>query len=522
MKNKTFEFILLIFILIIGILPRSIEVINKNFIFGFDQGRDYLAVKNIVVDHKLTLIGSEVGAGAAGLNGIFQGPMYYYFLSIPFLITNGNPYSGVVLMFILSSLSIVFSYYLGEKLFGAMGGIVAALIIALSPMFIAQARFTWNSNPSTLFILLAIYFTYLGLKKDNKYIFLSSFFTAFVFNFQFAVSVPLSISVMLFYLFIVKLGFKKYFILLLGSVVGYLPMLLFEVRHGFMATKGFVSYLLGPKEAGATFLPSQKIILEHLSAFFNAFIDVFQKNILSPYLLLLIILIPAIYFFIKEKDKNTKKFIGFLFLLFPVHFLVFLFFRNAVWVYYLIALNIAYILFFSYSVTNSLRTNNVILKIAYLGFISFVTIKSLFLLGTVFAYDIKDYGGTAKIKGKVDAIDYIYNDARGSNFSLFIFSPPIYTYPYDYILWWHASKKYGYLPGNVKNGTFYSLIEKDNDKPWRHKGWLDTVIKDGLVIWQRELPSGFVVQKRVGEMPVIFWEQFLNKEELIRVTELGT
>ena len=81
---------------------------------------------------------------------------------------------------------------------------------------------------------------------------------------------------------------------------------------------------------------------------------------------------------------------------------------------------------------------------------------------------------------------------------MFIFSPPIYVYPYDYILWWHAKEKFGYVPDNIKAGTFYLLIEKDNDELW-YKGWLETVIKDGTVIWEKTLSSGFIVQKRIGK-----------------------
>ena len=134
-----------------------------------------------------------------------------------------------------------------------------------------------------------------------------------------------------------------------------------------------------------------------------------------------------------------------------------------------------------------------------MSFLLFILIKTLPMLINVFNYDIRDYGGTAKIKGKIDAIDFIYKDAKGKKFSLFIFSPPIYTYPYDYILWWHAKNKYGYMPDNIKTGTFYTLIEKDNDQPWRHKGWLETVIKDGTVLWEKELLSGFIVQKRLSQ-----------------------
>jgi len=493
---------IIFFVLIIGIslLSRSIEVLNKNYVFGFDQGRDYLAVKSIVVDNKFTLIGSEVGAGAAGLSGIFQGSLHYYFLSVPFILTKGDPYGGLVLMFLLSMLSVVFSYFFGRKVFGAIGGLTTALLFALSPMFIAQARFVWNSNPSTLFILLSYYFLYLGMRKESKHIFLSAFFAAFVYNFQFAVSMPLSISIILFYIFVIKLReIRKYVSLSLGFIIAFSPMFLFEARHNFMGIKGFITYLFVNREEGSSFFPTQKLISDHFNSFFNAFIDVFPKGIISPIILLLIVLVPAIYYFNKEKNQNIRKFISFLFLLFPIHFLVFLFFRNAVWVYYLIALNITYILLFSYSIASSFKKNNYFLKIFYVSFLLFILIKTLPMLINVFNYDIRDYGGTAKIKGKIDAIDFIYKDAKGKKFSLFIFSPPIYTYPYDYILWWHAKNKYGYMPDNIKTGTFYTLIEKDNDQPWRHKGWLETVIKDGTVLWEKELLSGFIVQKRLSQ-----------------------
>src|SRR3989344_8549760 len=116
---KFFIYILLFSALISGIALRSVEVINKNFLFGFDQGRDYLAVKNIVVDHKLTLIGSEIGAGVSGFRGIFHGPFYYYLLALPFIIFKGDPYGGMILMFILGITAIVLSYIIGRRIFGA-------------------------------------------------------------------------------------------------------------------------------------------------------------------------------------------------------------------------------------------------------------------------------------------------------------------------------------------------------------------------------------------------------------------
>jgi len=85
-KEKNFTFFLLA-IVILGSIPRSIEVISGNYLFGFDQGVFFQAVKEIVVNHKPALIGTEVGGG-----GFFQGPGWYYLLSIPFYLWRGDPY----------------------------------------------------------------------------------------------------------------------------------------------------------------------------------------------------------------------------------------------------------------------------------------------------------------------------------------------------------------------------------------------------------------------------------------------
>jgi hypothetical protein len=56
------------------------------------------------------------------------------------------------------------------------------------------------------------------------------------------------------------------------------------------------------------------------------------------------------------------------------------------------------------------------------------------------------------------------------------------------------SKKYHYVPYAEKKGTFYLLINPDNQKPWSYEGWMETVIKTGDIISTNKLPrSGFIV-----------------------------
>ena len=114
----------------------------------------------------------------------------------------------------------------------------------------------------------------------------------------------------------------------------------------------------------------------------------------------------------------------------------------------------------------------------------------------MYTKEIYDEGGAAKIKGKIEAIDFIYQDAKLEKFNVLVFMPPIYTYPYDYLFWWYGQKKYSYVPGSEKTGLFYLLIEPDGSKPWSHKGWMETVVKSGTVVWTKELPSGLIVEKR--------------------------
>jgi len=81
---------LFLVILILGIVLRSQETISRNFVFLIDQGRDMMAVKSILYDHHLTLIGPYTS-----LQGVFQGPIWYYLLSVFTFLFGGDPWGSV-------------------------------------------------------------------------------------------------------------------------------------------------------------------------------------------------------------------------------------------------------------------------------------------------------------------------------------------------------------------------------------------------------------------------------------------
>lgn len=499
--KKNIALVALSAFIVLGIAARSVEVINRNFLFGFDHGREYLMTRDIVVNHHLTLIGTALGAGSAGINGVFHGPGYYYFLTIPYILFSGDPYGGVVLMFLFGTASLVVAFFLAREIFGTFFALVTTTLLSLSPEIISQSRSIWSPHPTTFFILLSFFFTYLMLtdtKRGLLYIFLSAFFGGFIYNFEFAIAIPITVTLCLFSIFIFKKDFKKYVALFIGFFVAYLPMLVFEIRHNFLALHGMIHYLTTtrtPTRHQLTFIGN---LVDHYYAFSYNIVSSFPKqDVIQPFLLFIIFGVSLYFLLLHEKSRPVRLFIYYLILLPFLTFFVLIFLRNTVYPNYLYHLNIVYIFIFSYCIwkfrnTKKNNAGKYIFSFIFLFFLLISVPQNLKMI----SYDLKDYGGTDKIKGKEDAIDYIYKDAGGKKFNLLIFTPPVYTYPYDYLLNWYGNKKYGFIPGNEKKGLFYLLIQPDPAKPWSYKGWLETVIKIGTVAAQTTLPSGFIVQKR--------------------------
>ncbi len=485
----------------LGVALRSVEILNHNYLFGFDQGRDYLQVRDIVVNKKLTLIGSEIGAGAAGFRGIFQGPFHYYFLAVPFIITNGDPYSGMVLTYLYGLAAIFLMFLIGRKLFGNFGGIFAASLASISPPLISQSRFIWNSHGAPVFVLLTIFFVYkLCQKVSYRYIFAAAFFAAFTYNFQIAIAVPMSLSLIILLIFILRVyDLRKYLVLSLGFILGIAPMILFEFRHNFLGISGIVNYLSSPGEVESSgfLLNIQNQFPMFMYNVSNSFI---RQDFLKGEMIGVFLLIASVYLLIREKERHIKKFVTYLLLLPPITFIVLGFLNNSVWDYYLLHLVIAYMLIFVYILFASLRQKKHFITFLVGAFlvVSLVRLFPHFINNIV--YDYQDYGGTHKIRGKTDAIDYIYKDAKGKPFELFVFIPhihvPVNIYSYNYLLDWYAKPKYGYTPSGNQNGTFYILFEGENSKPELYERLKENLDMKGEIVFEKKLSSGFIIQKR--------------------------
>lgn len=503
--RKNVFIMLLAFIILWGIALRAVEVINSNYLFGTDHGRDYLAAYNIVEHHKITLIGAEAGSGVAGINGIFHGPGYFYLISLAYALFHGDPMGGQLIMLLFGIMTMFAAAYVGYKILGRLGSVLFLFFVAVSPLVVSQSRFIWSSHPLTLFVIIALYFAYKIPEKPRIFTPLSLGFAGFTYHFQLGVAVPLVTSILLAMPIIYRIKDWKAYVYSIGTLLFiFFPMIYFDIRHGFMATNSAIAYVSQISSSSHLAFNTIKLsshLFDYWNNFYNTFTFEFGWIPWKWQMLLLYASMPVVSLsLLWAKDLKIKKFIALLHLTCSVTWVAYFLLNNTVWDYYLTHTRIAFILLYTIAgVTIIFRLRHkatFIFQAIYVAFIVSVFVGSLFRMYVSYTIDIKDLGVYDKIMGKRFVIDTIYADSAGAPFNVFIFTPAIYTYPYDYLFKTYAKQHFGYEPGNQKHGLAYLIIEPDKSQPWRQKGWLETVVQGGNTIWIKTLLNGLILEKR--------------------------
>jgi len=490
MKYKYIVIFLLLFIFTVGFLLRSIEVASGNFVFGFDQGLYHQDVNSFITAKKPILIGTYTP-----LPGIFQHPLFYWLLGVSLLISHGNPYGSMVLMHLISILAIFAVLILSKKMYGLSTSLLVTFLFALSYPVSHGARILWPPLPIFLVMPFYLFFVYQVLKGKHNYfpfIFLS---LGFILAFEIAAGSLLIIPtfIILFLLARKSITLKNIILSLILNVILFSPLILFNLRHENIMLHGFFAFLKGESSPGEIMNLSTRFVSHAQSIIENFKFSFASSDIWKVLFPLSIFMIISYFIYYKNKDK----FVLFLVLLPVLTFFELLIFRTYVWPWYLIPFTVSSIFLIGIASSKLLSTKNYLLIFIVLIFFLIFSVDSIKRVNQGYKSELYDYGGTAKIRGKTDAIDFIYQDAKKESFNLLVFSPPVYVYPYDYLLNWYGKNKYDYIPGKNKAGNLYLLIEPDFYNESSYEGWLKTVIKDGEIIKTERLPSGFIVQKRL-------------------------
>src|SRR3989344_7601169 len=346
--KKIFIFFGLLIILAIGSWLRLSGILSNSFAFTYDVGRDMLAVENILVNHKVPLIGQTTG-----IEGIFYGPWWYFILSIPFFIFSGNPHGIAFFMAFIGITTILLGYIIGKKIGGVFLGIIFSAFISISSLMIMSSSQIWNPNIVPLFVilvLLVLFKIYLPDKKNkSKYYFLLGFILALIADLEIVYGLLLSIGIILSVIFTVKrkisIKFISYFVF--GVLIILFPRIFFEIRHQFLMTKSIISFFSNGNSSEVS------AISNVFTNRFNIFFDQFNFTLAAENkfigLFILLFISFTLLFLYKKTNASIKNFINTSLIVLSVFLLGTIFFSHDIWPHYLVGIPVFYILLFGIS-----------------------------------------------------------------------------------------------------------------------------------------------------------------------------
>lgn len=420
-------------ILLIGVLLKLFLTSGGNFIFHMDVARDFIDVREMVVLKNLRLIGPT-----SAIAGLFSGPLWYYLLSIPFLISLGNPYAGVIMMIIFWAIGGYFLLKIVNR-FGPLPTLFAGSIWIGSNYISLTTSYSFHPNMITFLTPVFIYCLEKYLKtKKLKYSILTFGLGGLFFQFEmnFGIFIPF---IVLMSLLLTKniLLFKSrgFWLGLLFFGLTFIPQILFDLKHQFIMSKSVLNYLNSNPSGQLGNLSDR--ILTILKIYYDILLPTFLNSKILTNLLLVLFTIV----FVKEKEQLTVILVSFII----VPFVGFI----------LLPVNVN-----SWHL-GGIVTGSIILASLILGKLNdFKTIRKaviFFIFFITIIYSIKNINEftQARFKPNVDqssyvnevsAIDYVYQHAKGKNFKVYAYLPSVYDYPYQYLFWWYGLKKYGYTP----------------------------------------------------------------------------
>jgi hypothetical protein len=462
MRNKFFWFIALSFWLVLAAFSLR-PIIMGTIPFWYDPARDMLSAWDNL--HKLTLIGST-----SGIPGIFYGPYWIWFLSIPIIFSKDPRLAALVVSFI--PYMFIFPIILFQFRSYFKNDILLALWIIFILGFQSYTVFIWNPNNSPLLFLLAGYLILFSLSRKTfvselRWVFLSGLVVGLALNINLSFGSVFALSSMLsFFLyavlflngtFVIKIKnfFLRFISYSLGVLLVFLPFFVFEIRHGFQQAKiALAAFFHGG--AGLVMvhgLTKQGIV----ESFFSRWAELLHLPFNLSLIVLAILIFSLFVLLLRKKIKflrSEKILCLFLACLVLGCLGLYISVRNPVWDYHFIGIEVFWILILGI----------LLMKIPYVKFIAYAWILFLIVAGVINIFGSLKVSvlTTDSLVTKEYIVRTISDDAKGKIYSVYAYSPSIYTYEYSYLFRWLEGKEIPYDPSLIRPlGSIYLILPSD-------------------------------------------------------------
>ena len=466
-------------------------ILAGDFFYLYDQARDYLLVKDLVVNHSIMLIGNR-----SGLGGFFHGPLWIYAISPIFALTRGNPFGLAYFYVGLQLFTIFLGFLIGSKLYGNKGGILMSLLIALSPATWDTVINTVSADAEPLVYLCLFYFLVRFLRGNTKYFIAAAFFTGLAFQFETASSLVLFPTVIVIFFF-GKKAYKNIKVILLSVlafVVSVSSFILFDLRHKFLMTSSILHAFTGG-EKGSGYMGLKERIIDHFGGLVSAYKDpLFNQSSLLILLFAVIIVFASVVIIKNKKYEYRKEF--FLLLIFPaIFFGFFIFYAYPVWPEYVFGLLVPVVFVFYLSITNVWK--NIFGKALVVLFFALTFLNVSVFLQNQYLQKYPQLNSAGSYKNQKAVVQWIYKDAGNGKFGYFVYTPEIFTHGMDYLFYWYGKSNTKTVFENQKDKITYLILYPhlaNDDNAYNF--WKKNVIRtNGKILLTKSFYGGIIVEK---------------------------
>lgn len=468
--------------------------IDTNLFFGPEQGRDLLEVRNIVLGHNLTLIGSKTD-----IDGIFHGPLYYYLAAIPFILSNGNPLFIEIFFLLIQSLGVFLMYMLVKEFFQNKSlAIIATLVYAVSFEMIVFSRWLINVPLSIPFSILFFYFLHRFL-RGSRWNLVGVMVTFTLLGHSEFLNYLLFGMILLVCAFFYKSVIKKKgfafcaTIFSIGLFFSVFHYLLFDLRHQFLITHSFIQLLSGKGGMPISFYAT-------ISSLWETFLSEWESTtgVINNFLAIVLAFICFIIFFRQTNTKQnqfTKEIVGITFLSFII---VFIGARHALLNQFLVGILPLFIVMIAVSIYFVFKKYPVI-GWALIGVYVYIHIS--LLVGSIPGNKgmfFQNPQPLLKYSDEMRVVHFVYQDTRREPFFIQAFTIPYFWQDGWEYLFWYVGNAYYHQTPQQRNPKLYVVIqdipsEKNFLSDWYNhtvNGWGEKIksYKSGILTVELRIP----------------------------------
>ncbi len=453
MKRSLLLSVVLVLIFFSGLFLRTIAL-PDNLLFGYEQGRDALVIKDMFVSHHFTLLGPKTD-----IDGIFHGVGYYYLLALLYALANFDPARVIFLFCIGNALTCIIVYFLAKEIIGKTRyALLSSVMAAISFDIIIYGR--WLSNVSFSIPLVALFFyslTKLVKTKNANYWLLVALTGGLLSHFELLhILYALAIVLVAIPLFLLPVKNRQFFMGIGLFILTNASFIVFDLRHDFLVAKSIVHYItaqsLSGDPLGLLYQYIQFLVINMTSSIFPA-----------NGILIFLFVSALVFLYMRGKKENFQSFqliLLLIFFSFPYVFLL----KYGLLNHFFAGTAIGWILLFNFLMSKSEKHFS---KYALFGIYGLLIISNVMFVvrhltdrTNIFYHAVQQ---NYIYKDQLATMDYIFSHAD-TGFTIESFNIPYYhQQAWQYLYDWYGKKnypaQYARNASSEGNAKVYIIIE---------------------------------------------------------------